>query len=111
MLGNATIGDIAHLVRSKNAGPFWITFDIFLGNEQDYRAVRDSVSADEIGRLYAVDASDVDIFNIPELYVIKISFPRRISQGSFHDRDMHSGQQHIPLSGIEIRSQSDKLPF
>ena len=38
----ATIADLAVLVRSKNAGPFWLTIDIMFDDEGKYRRVRDS---------------------------------------------------------------------
>jgi hypothetical protein len=99
-----TIGDVAELVRSKNAGPFWITFDIFLRSDQDYERVAGPgvITPDAIGDAYAVDPATVLIFRIPSLRVVKISFPRPVPQGSFYDRDMHSGQQHIPLSELVI---------
>jgi hypothetical protein len=31
-----TLGALAHEVRSKNAGPFWITFDVVFATEDDY---------------------------------------------------------------------------
>ena len=34
-----TIGDIASLVRSKNAGPFWITLDVFCDSDDAYDLV------------------------------------------------------------------------
>lgn len=37
-----TIGDLAVLVRSKNAGPFWLTFDIMFDSPDIYKNVRDS---------------------------------------------------------------------
>ena len=37
----ATIADLAVLVRSKNAGPFWLTIDIMFDDEAAYRRVRD----------------------------------------------------------------------
>jgi hypothetical protein len=42
----------------------------------------------------------VQIFRLPDLRVVKVSFPRPIAQGSLHDRDMHAGQHHVPLAGI-----------
>ena len=38
----ATIADLAVLVRSKNAGPFWLTIDIMFDDADNYRRVRDS---------------------------------------------------------------------
>jgi len=102
MAASSTIGEVAELVRSKNAGPFWVTLDIFLQNEGDYESVGNAVTADDVARAYGVEASVIEIYRIPALNVVKISFPRRVSQGSFFDRDMHSGQQHIPLSELPI---------
>ncbi len=33
------LGKLAKLIRSKNAGPFWITFDIMFANETDFKRV------------------------------------------------------------------------
>ncbi len=33
----ATLGDLAKLVRSKNAGPFWLTIDIMFDDAEAYR--------------------------------------------------------------------------
>jgi hypothetical protein len=32
------LGELASQVRAKNAGPFWITLDVFFGSESDYRS-------------------------------------------------------------------------
>ncbi|MGI9423214.1 MAG: DUF4387 family protein, partial [Hyphomicrobiaceae bacterium] len=37
-----TLGQLAKLVRSKNAGPFWITFDIMFATEADFERARDA---------------------------------------------------------------------
>jgi hypothetical protein len=99
-----TVGSVAELVRSKNAGPFWQTLDIFFANDENYRAVADNpaLDADAIARLYLVDADQVEIYRLPELRVVKISFPRPTVQGGRDDRDMHAGQQHIPLSELAL---------
>lgn len=102
MPDSITVGDVAELVRSKNAGPFWITFDVFVRTDLDYECLSDpeAISEEVIGRLYHVDPGRVRIFRIPSLRAIKISFPRPVVQGSFFDRDMHSGQQYVPLAGL-----------
>jgi hypothetical protein len=99
-----TIGELAELVRSKNAGPFWLTLDVFFDNDAHYNAVANSAELSEarIAQEYGVDADHVAIYRMPTIRAIKISFPRRTPQGSFHDRDMHSGQQHIRLAGITV---------
>ena len=101
---STTVRDVAELVRSKNAGPFWQTLDVFLPDDDTYRLVAESPNLDEqpIARLYRVDAGDVRIFRLPSIRVVKISFPRPTAQGGVDDRDMHAGQQHVPLAGLEL---------
>jgi hypothetical protein len=97
-----TLGDLAELVRSKNAGPFWMTLDVFFATDADYEQAATSgvLTEDAIARLYLVDPATVALYRLPDIRVIKASFPRPVVQGSFADRDMHSGQQHIPLAGL-----------
>jgi hypothetical protein len=99
-----TLGELASLVRSKNAGPFWLTIDIFLPNAAAYdRASRSPVTdADLIADRYGVEPSSVRVFLLPELAAIKISFPRPTLQGARDDRDMHAGQQYVPVLDIHV---------
>jgi hypothetical protein len=100
----STVGDLAELVRSKNAGPFWQTLDIFLPDDDSYRIVAESesISAETIARLYKVPEADVAIYRLPSIRVVKISFPRPTTQGGVEDRDMHAGQQHVPLAQLVL---------
>jgi hypothetical protein len=34
--------------------------------------------------------------------MIKISYPRTTPQGGMVERDMHSGQQYVPLLDVEL---------
>jgi hypothetical protein len=96
--------DVAELVRSKNAGPFWQTLDVFLPDDATYRMVAESPNINEpvVGALYGVPVEDVSIFRLPSIRVVKISFPRPTTQGGVEDRDMHAGQQHVPLAELEL---------
>lgn len=99
-----TIADLASEVRSKNAGPFWVTMELFMRDATAYRIVADEGFINErvVADLYRVDASLIQIFRIPALDVVKISFPRPVTQGSLRDRDMHAGQHHVPLALLPI---------
>jgi hypothetical protein len=99
-----TVRDVAELVRSKNAGPFWQTLDVFLPDDDTYRLVAESpnLSEEVIARLYRVAVEDVKIFRLPSIRVVKISFPRPTTQGGVEDRDMHAGQQHVPLAELAL---------
>jgi uncharacterized protein DUF4387 len=97
-----TFGDLALEVRSKNAGPFWVTMELFMRDAAGYALAADPEILDEgiVAALYGVRAEDVQIFRIPSLNVVKISFPRPVPQGSLRDRDIHAGQHHVPLAAL-----------
>jgi hypothetical protein len=99
-----TIADLALEVRSKNAGPFWVTMELFMRDAAGYRIVADETFVNErvVASLYGVDADTVRMFRIPALNVVKISFPRPVPQGSLHDRDIHAGQHHVPLALLPV---------
>lgn len=99
----ATLGDHALEIRSKNAGPFWMTMEAFMKDANGYAIAADVITEATIADLYAVPAEDVLIFRIPALNVVKISFPRSVSQASLRDRDIHGGQHHVPLARLAVR--------
>ena len=76
-----------------------------LSNELPFeQAVAQATALDPeiIGALYRVDPATVRIFRLPSIRVVKISFPRRATQGGVADRDMHAGQQHVPLARLRL---------
>jgi hypothetical protein len=98
----STLGDHALEIRSKNAGPFWMTLEAFMKDDAGYRLAPDLIDEATIATLYAVPAESVQIFRIPTLNVMKISFPRPAAQGSLRDRDIHAGQHHVPLARLAV---------
>jgi hypothetical protein len=99
-----TLGDLALEVRSKNAGPFWMTLEAFMPDEDSYQIADSLITAELISELYQIGPQSLQIFRIPELRVVKVSFPRPVVQGSLHDRDMHAGQHHVPLATTVVPS-------
>ena len=91
--------DIAQYVRSKNAGPFWVTIDIFCGEAGAYQRIckAPSLSPEAVASLYGVDRDTIQVFQDEPLKVVKISFPRPVIQGSPRDADSHAGQYFVPL--------------
>ena len=96
--------EVCHHIRSKVAGPFWVTVDLFFDDEATYRRYRDceALSAELFARLYGVDPALVKRIPVDSLHVVKISFPRTTPQGGMEERDMHSGQQYVRLLDIEL---------
>jgi hypothetical protein len=95
---------LATLIRSKNAGPFQITFDIMFKEAATYQAVKAAqvLSSRLIADLYACAESDVRFFTCDNARAFKATIPRRTTQGEFGDPDLHGCQQHAPLMGVQI---------
>lgn len=100
------VSEVCRHVRSKNAGPFWITLDLSFRDRAsfDSYANASALQPGAIAKLFAVDESQIKRFMVPELAVLKLSYPRIRPQGGVLERDMHGGQQYIRLLDVELCS-------
>lgn len=96
------LGDLVLKVRSKNAGPYWVTVDIFCGSRPTYDAVAGALDNQFVSALFGQQVDALKRFDISELHVIKFSFPRPVVQGSQFDRDMHGAQYSVLLAELEL---------
>ena len=83
------VRDIVQKVRSKNAGPFWLTVDIFCGSDEAFAKTRAGLHSSAVAKAFDMPEQLVKRFDIADLYVIKFSVPRPDVQGTRSDRDMH----------------------
>ena len=98
----STLGEKVKKIRSKNAGPFWITIDVFCGDKMIYKDVCNKLKNSKISSLLMINEQDLKRFDIDNLNVIKFSFPRKIIQGDIFDRDMHGAQLAVLLSEMKF---------
>lgn len=100
----SSLASLARLIRSKNAGPFVLTFDVMFEDEARYRRVRDSgaLSRESVAALYGLPPEQVQFFFCDHALAIKASIPRPVTQGDVGDSDGHGGQQYAPLMAIEV---------
>ncbi len=98
----AEIGAIADKVRSKNAGPFWLTVDIFCGSGEAFSRVSEGLVTDRVAEALGAAVEDLKRFDIAELNVIKISLPRPVIQGDPADRDMHGAGWAVLVAELEV---------
>ena len=99
--------ELAIVLRSKNAGPFVTTFDLFFEDQKQYQRVKNSgvLSKLFISKLYKLDEQEVEgIYFVDSVKGIKISIvkPANMTSGDSHCRDLFGSQQHPPLMDIEI---------
>jgi hypothetical protein len=98
----ARVGEKVLKVRSKNAGPFWVTVDVFCGNAETFAEVARKLSTAYVARLFATSPERLKRFDNADLNVVKFSLPRPVVQGSRYDRDMHGAQWAALLSEAEL---------
>lgn len=100
----AELGQLARLIRSKNAGPFMLTIDVMFDDAATYERVRTSecLAPARIARIYDVPVEVVQRYESTVALAIKVSFPRRWSSGSVDDRDVYGGQLHAPLVRLPV---------
>lgn len=96
------LGAVAEKVRSKNAGPFWLTIDIFCGSKERFEFLRAHLRDAEVAQLLGASLSELKRFDIEDLEVIKFSLPRPATQGALQDRDMHGAQWANLLAEKEL---------
>lgn len=96
------VGDIAQKVRSKNAGPFWITIDVFCGSAEVFATLRDGIAGEAVAAALGVEAATLKRFDLPDLAVVKFSAPRPAVQGTAADRDMHGAGFAVLIAELEI---------
>jgi hypothetical protein len=94
------------LIRSKDAGPFMLTIDLFCHDSVAYQRVLDSgvVTPSTFADLYAIDPAGVEIHLVDTINAIKVSFPRRVPSGELADNDITGGQEYGPLVAFLARS-------
>lgn len=98
----ASLADSVVKVRSKNAGPFWLTVDIFCGDRERFEQVAATLSDRQVAEVFGAEVQLVKRFAMPELAVLKFSLPRPTAQGAPEDRDMHGASWAALLGEIEV---------
>jgi hypothetical protein len=97
--------DAAAVMRSKNSGPFEITLDVLFVDPAVYDKVKSSglIRKPLIARLYNLAEEDIThLVFFDQALGFKITFARKVSSGTFLDRDVYGAQQHAPLMDLEI---------
>lgn len=100
----ATVNEVCTLVRSKNAGPYWVTVDLFFRDEETFERYADSpaLGPPTFARLFGADPALVKRFPVKRLHMVKISYPRSSPQGGMVERDLHCGQQYVRLLDLDL---------
>ncbi|MCA8488148.1 DUF4387 domain-containing protein [Burkholderia multivorans] len=98
------LSDIAAMIRSKNAGPFVLTFDILFSDDESYQLVKRSgaLNVEMFSRLYHTKPDKVRFFECDSARAFKFSIPHPFTQGALGASDLHGGQQFVPLLKVRV---------
>ncbi len=97
--------DIAKVIRSKNSGPYEITFDIILKDKATFDLVVSHhwINAALIASLYKIKESDIiNIIEFIPANAIKATIIRPMCSGDIRETDVYGAQQHAPLLDLEF---------
>jgi hypothetical protein len=84
------------LVRSKDAGPFVLTTDLFCHDDEAYQRAVDAGLLDPAfwAEVYDRPVDAIEVHAVEAINAIKVSFPRPVASGDLHDTDITGGQQY-----------------
>lgn len=97
--------DVSNVIRSKNAGPYELTLDVLLKDDEVFTKLReaDIINKETISRLYQIPVEDVlSIVYFPNARAIKATIVRPLPSGAMGERDVYGAQQHAPLVNFEF---------
>ena len=97
--------DIADVIRSKNSGPYELTFDIIFRDFAMYKKTAGAgiFNPAMFAGLYGIEEKAVmEVINFDPAKAIKITIERPLCSGSLGETDVYGAQQHAPLMMFEF---------
>lgn len=110
---HATLNDVASVLRSKNSGPYEITFDVMFEQEAVYHTIKESqiLSNKLVEDLFGLKPEEVYWCGwFDQARAWKATIPRKrhgtwMAGGGFMENDIHGSQQYIPLANVPISEE------
>lgn len=99
------LGELAAVIRSKNAAPYRLTLDVLFDQRDVFERVRDSgaLSEEAVAAAYGISPDRIaSSFVFDAGMGFKFTLHRPRVQGSIGDADVYGAQQHAPLLEIPI---------
>lgn len=100
-----TLGELAKIVRSKNAGPFELTFDVMFDDAAVYERIKQSgaLTAERIAEIYRIAPERVlSVGFFDAALSFKATIARTVGSGTVGDSDVFGAQQHVPLMEMTV---------
>lgn len=100
----AKLWQVAKLIRSKNSGPFELTFDVIFKDRATYEKARDAkiINRQWFAKTYQLRPEAVSVIEYDAASAIKVTIPRPVISGDVDDTDVFGGQQYGPLVDLDV---------
>lgn len=98
--------EVASVIRSKNSGPYELTFDIIFKEFEMYEKVKKAnvFNSTMFASLYNISESKImNIIYFDPAKAVKITIVRPIPSGSLGETDVYGAQQHSPLIKLNFK--------
>lgn len=99
------LNDMTRVIRSKNSGPFQLTFDVIFNDKKTYQAAKNSgvLTPERFAHLFSISQDKITAFvwyDVANAFKATIIRPR--DSGSYGERDAYGAQQAAPLIDLEF---------
>ena len=97
--------DVASVIRSKNSGPYELTFDVIFKDFEMYERVKTAKIFNDnmFAELYNIPQSDIiGVVHFDPAKAIKTTIIRPIPSGALGETDVYGAQQHAPLMKLQF---------
>ena len=92
--------DLATVIRSKNSGPYELTFDVIMKDFPTYEKAKAAkiINKKMFAKLYNIPEKDIILITyFDPAKAIKATIVRPIPSGALGETDVYGAQQHSPL--------------
>ena len=97
--------DVASVIRSKNSGPYELTFDIIFKDGEMFNKVKaaKAINNKMFAELYEIDQSEIiGLVYFEPAKAVKITIVRPVPSGALGETDVYGAQQHAPLMNMKF---------
>ncbi len=104
-MATRTLGELAPIIRSKNAKPFRLTFDVIFDDPAVYERVKAArvLTRARVAELYGIAPDEVlSLHEFDAGLAVKFTLRRPTPQGCPGDTDVYGCQQHAPLIDLRV---------
>jgi hypothetical protein len=103
------LDDLAMVLRSKNAGAFYTTIDVFFDDPEKYHVAAHPafLTVERVATAYGIPVEWVHgVFRLESALGIKVTIRKPLAAHDVANTDVMGAQQHLPLAWLEVPEEA-----